>query len=376
MSLCVQFFVNGAVYASFVARLPEIRDQVGVSVGTLGLLLTAGAMTGLVGSFFVGPVVRMLGTRRVMIAGELLYVCTLPVIGFSGSPVVLAVGLVALALVDVFIDVAMNMQASAVSNRRRHPVISRLHGVWSMGTVAGGLVAAGVAAAQVAVHLHLAVASAVLAVALLAIGSGLLRDGEHQAVADPAKGGRRQWRLAPAVVALGVCSAAAVPLDVVPGEWATFRLADDLSAGAALAAVAYAAYTIGATAGGFVGDAIVVRIGRTRLVRAGAAASAASLSIASLLPSVPVAVVGFFVAGFGVALIGPQLADAAASAPGRVGSGFAVLFIGNRAAGLVVPLGMGSVAGATGSIGLAMVISAVPFAAVLIAVAAAAMPGR
>jgi fucose permease len=376
VSLSVQFFVNGAVYASLIARLPEIRDQVEVSVDLLGLILSAGAMTGLAGSFFVGPVIRTLGTRSIMIVGELLYVCALPIIGFSTSWMVLVIGLIALALVDVFIDVAMNVQASTVSSRRHRPVMSRLHGVWSMGSVIGGLVAAGVAAAQVVVHLHLVVVSAVLAVAVLAIRSGLLRPDEQQAVPSQAQSNGRRRRLAPAMVALGLASAVAVPLDVVPGEWAAFRLADDFSAGAALAAAAFTAYTIGATAGGFAGDAFVARTGRTRLLRIAAVLSATSVSLASLIPSVSAALAGFFLAGFGVALIGPQLAEAAALAPGRPGSGFAVLFIGNRAAGLLAPIAMGTVAGATGGIGLAMVLLTVPCAVILIAVAATAVPAN
>jgi fucose permease len=375
VSLSVQFFVNGAVYASLIARLPEIRDQVEVSVDLLGLILSAGAMTGLAGSFFVGPVIRTLGTRSIMIVGELLYVCALPIIGFSTSWMVLVIGLIALALVDVFIDVAMNVQASTVSSRRHRPVMSRLHGVWSMGSVIGGLVAAGVAAAQVVVHLHLVVVSAVLAVAVLAIRSGLLRPDEQQAVPSQAQSNGRRRRLAPAMVALGLASAVAVPLDVVPGEWAAFRLADDFSAGAALAAAAFTAYTIGATAGGFAGDAFVARTGRTRLLRIAAVLSATSVSLASLIPSVSAALAGFFLAGFGVALIGPQLAEAAALAPGRPGSGFAVLFIGNRAAGLLAPIAMGTVAGATGGIGLAVLLT-VPCAVILIAVAATAVPAN
>jgi fucose permease len=252
--------------------------------------------------------------------------------------------------------------------------MSRLHGVWSMGTLGGGFVAAAVAAAHVVVPLHLVVASAVLAVAVLAIRSGLLRSDQRQAAQGQVRPADRRARLTPALIALGLASAAAVPLDLVPGEWATFRLADDLDAGPALAATAFMAYAIGTTAGGFAGDAIVVRTGRTRLLRIAAVLSAVSISVASLVPNPTVALAGFLLAGFGLALIGPQLADAAALAPGRAGSGFTVLFVGNRVAGLVVPIAMGTVATATGGIGLAMVLLTAPFAIILIVVAAKSMP--
>ena len=35
-AVAVQFFINGALFASFVPRLPEIRDRVGISVAGVG----------------------------------------------------------------------------------------------------------------------------------------------------------------------------------------------------------------------------------------------------------------------------------------------------------------------------------------------------
>lgn len=42
-----QFFVNGAMSASFIARAPQIRGNIGVSVEEFGLLLTTAAVFGL-----------------------------------------------------------------------------------------------------------------------------------------------------------------------------------------------------------------------------------------------------------------------------------------------------------------------------------------
>ena len=47
--------------------------------------------------------------------------------------------LMVLLFFDIFIDVAMNVQGSALSARRHAPVMNRLHGLWSLGSVAGGV---------------------------------------------------------------------------------------------------------------------------------------------------------------------------------------------------------------------------------------------
>lgn len=377
MSLAVQFAVNGFVYATYLARLPEIRDQVGISLAALGLVLTTGALAGLVGSFFAARVIGWLGSKRVLVVGALLHVLTLPVIGSSTSPVVLVVGLVALMTMDIFVDVALGLQASATSARRARPVISRLHGLFSVGTIAGGGAAALLAAQGVSVAVHFVVVAAVLVVAVAVVAPGLLTT--DQAPTGPAKGtsqGRR-WPVGRAAVPLALASALAVPLDIVPGEWATFRLADDLGAGPGVAAAAFVAFTTGLVAGRFGGDAVVVGVGRERTAHLGVATAAAGLVVATLVPTQPTALVGFLLAGLGVSVVAPLLADAAARAPGPPGSGFTVLLVSNRAAGLLTPLCVGALAGGAGlSVGTAMAVVALPCAALLLAISTAAIRDR
>ena len=239
VSLAVQFTVNGFVYATYLARLPEIRDQVGISLATLGAVLTTGALAGLVGSFFTARVIAWLGSRRVLVVGALAYVLALPVIGSSTSPVVLVVGLVVLMAMDIFVDVALGLQASTISARLPRPVISRLHGLFSVGTLAGGGAAALLAAGGVSVAAHFVAVAAVLVVAVVVVAPGLLRTDQTRTGPPRGTSSGRRWPLGRAGLALGVASAMSVPLDIVPGEWATFRLTDDLGAGPGLAAVGF-----------------------------------------------------------------------------------------------------------------------------------------
>jgi hypothetical protein len=63
----------------------------------------------------------------------------LPIIGAARSPAVWLAGMFAYMFVDVLVDISMNLQGSWISARRHTPVMNRLHGVWSLGTFAGGL---------------------------------------------------------------------------------------------------------------------------------------------------------------------------------------------------------------------------------------------
>ena len=130
-----QFFVNGAMTASFIARAPQIRDRIGVSVEEFGLLLTVTAVFGLLGSFVAGRVIHAGTTRRVLQAGAVVMVLSLPIIGAARSPALWLAGMFAYMFVDVLVDISMNLQGSWISARRHTPVMNRLHGVWSLGTL-------------------------------------------------------------------------------------------------------------------------------------------------------------------------------------------------------------------------------------------------
>jgi hypothetical protein len=118
--------------------LPAVRDRVGITVGVLGAVLMIGNLSSLAGSFFTARLLSKVSSRWVMVIGGGFYVAALPVVGVSRSPVVLIGALVVLMWFDVFIDVAMNYQASVVSASREMPVMNRLAGLWSLGTVSGG----------------------------------------------------------------------------------------------------------------------------------------------------------------------------------------------------------------------------------------------
>ena len=75
----------------------------------------------------------------------------------------------------------MNVQGSVLSSRRRTPVMNRLHGLWSLGGVTGGVVTVLVNRADISVQVHLAVVTVALLAVSLFVVPGLLRvDEPHE----------------------------------------------------------------------------------------------------------------------------------------------------------------------------------------------------
>jgi MFS family permease len=359
-----QFFVNGAMTASFIARAPQIRDRIGVTVDEFGLLLTIAAVFGVAGSLVAGRIIHAATTRRVLQVGAVAMVISLPVIGAARSPAVWLIGMFVYLFVDVLVDISMNLQGSWISARRHTPVMNRLHGLWSMGTFAGGLGAVLANAAGLSTLTHLLIVATVMAIALAVVTRNLLSsDEEGHADAAPAPAavteGPRRARLAP-VVLLVFAGTFAVVAEVTGGDWAAFRITDDFGAAAALGSLAFVAYTVGMTAMRFGGDTLQVRLGRLQLHRLSVGVAIVGVIVASLVPSTAAAIGGFVLIGIGVATFMPKLYDDAARLPGRRGAGLGAMTAGMRLAFLATPVAVGWLAGTRLSVGDAIAMLTLP----------------
>lgn len=379
-AVAAQFWINGMVYGAVVPRFPDLRDQLSISIATLGVMLTFAATGGLIGSAVVGRAIDRHGTKRCVIAGTIVMISALPIIGLTRSVAVVAVVLTVMAANDVVVDIGMNMQASHLSAKRRVPVMNRLHGLWSLGSVIGGLVAVQMAASGVSITAHLTVVAVVLALALAGFAWFLL-PGDEPSPAEASdttpssSAGRAPNGPTPRPLGsprsypllIGLLAGAAIVLEMTTSDWAAFRLADDLGVRPGLVGLGFVGFTSGMVVGRFAGDAVQAMVGPRLLVRYAAALALVGLGIATLVPSgigpvdvAAVSVAGFFIAALGVSVLFPQLYDAAAKAPGPPGRGLAALTAGTRIAGLAAPVVVGFVAGTSLSVGVAMAIVTIP----------------
>jgi MFS family permease len=366
-----QFFINGAMTASFIARAPQLRDRIGVGVDRYGLLLTIAAVFGLLGSSIAGRVVDAASTRRVLQVGAMIMVLSLPVIGVARSPVVWLCGMFAYMLIDVLVDISMNLQGSWISARRHTPVMNRLHGLWSLGTFAGGLGGVAANAAGLSTLTHLVIVAAVMAVALAVVTRNLLPDDEQghgdTGAPPPAQSASPRDRLAPTIL-LVLAGMFAVVAEVTAGDWATFRLTDDFVATAALGSLAFVAFTVGMASMRFGGDWLQLRLGHLALHHLSVGLAIGGVLLASLVPHEAVAIAGFLLVGVGVATFMPKLYDDAARLPGRRGAGLGAMTAGMRVAFLVTPVAVGGLAGTSLTVGAAIAIFTLPAALGLVIV--------
>jgi MFS family permease len=337
-AVAAAFLIHSTVSGTWAPRLPAIKESLGLSDGELGTALVGLAVGLLAGTRLAGAPVDRFGSRPVMRAGFPLLAATLLLPGLAESAVALFLALFVLGLASGALDVAMNAQGIEVERHLGRPILSGLHGLWSVGLGLGAGAAALAAAADVDPVGHFAAVAAVLALASLVFLRGLLAARDHVR-ADPASEDEERvtvrWTLA--LVLLGVIAFCSFVGEGSASDWSAVYMTQELDTSAALGALAFAAFAVTMAIARFASDPLRARLGNVTLVRGGSLIAAAGLGLGLLAHDPAAGIAGFALLGLGLAPVVPIAFSAAGDLDPRATG---------RLVGRVATLGyVGSVAG-------------------------------
>ncbi|HVC73962.1 MAG TPA: MFS transporter, partial [Mycobacteriales bacterium] len=162
------FIASGFIFASWAARIPQVRDGLRVTPGVLGLVLLCIAAGSTIATPLSGLVITRLGDARTVMTMSLISAAGMATVAVGyryGIPPV-AVGLFLFGYGAGTWDVAMNVQGAAVEQALGRAIMSRFHAGWSIGTVAGAGTGAVMVALGVPVTIHLLAGALAVAIAV------------------------------------------------------------------------------------------------------------------------------------------------------------------------------------------------------------------
>jgi predicted MFS family arabinose efflux permease len=307
------FFVDGALFASWVSRIPALSDRVGANAGLLGVALVAPALAAVVTIPVVGRLLQGRASRmfcRVAVAGLM---GAIPLLGLARTVPELAGALLLVGVANSTLDLAMNAQGVSVERRSTSPILSSLHAAFSFGGFAGAALGSFAAALHVAPLAHLAAAAALFGIPGLLATARLLPTDEDADAHAPAM----RWRQLPKRLALlGIVCFFCFVAEGGANDWSAKLVRDNLAGSAATGALAYAVFSICMAAGRLMADRLAVRWGSVGLLRRSGALAAVGCAVGLATGTVIGAIAGFAALGLGLAGVVPTLFRSGADQPG------------------------------------------------------------
>jgi MFS family permease len=300
------FAANGAAFASLFSRLPELQHQHGLSDGTLGLVLLAGAVALMAAQPLAGGRAARSGSAPLTLAGGLAYAATLALPGVAPTPALFGAAILAMAASSGVLDVSMNAQAIAVSERHPREIFSSFHAAFSFGALGGATVGGLAAGAGLRPAAHLALVAAILVAVMLAVRPGLLPPA-----ADARADAPLLARPTRALAALGALAFCALLAEGSVGDWSAILLDRETEAGPSLAALGLASFSLTMGFGRLAADPLAERLGRAAVIRGGGLLAAGGLALALAGGTAATGIAGFAIMGCGLAGLFPLALSAA-----------------------------------------------------------------
>ena len=363
----IAFIASGILTGTLASRWPWLAGRLHLTsgvIGALGLASTAGALATMP---FSARFLHRYGARAATCVLTVAIGVTLALPPFAPNIAVLAVIFVLMGAALGTQDNAMNTAGVEAESLTGTTILSGLHGMWSVGVLAGALAGSVAAKAGLDPRIQFTATGALIAVGGLGCARWLPGDPvvgstvvgstvvgstavgstvAGAATADPATVVDVPLFVWPrgVVLLIGLVAFAAIFVEFAASSWAALFMHWTLHASQAIAALATAVFALAMAAGRFAGDAAVARIGAVGSVRVCGVLGTAGCVLVAVAPAVWLAIAGFVLIGLGVSVVVPLVFAAAGHYGPSPAIGVAGVATVSYGAGLVAPGLMGGIA--------------------------------
>jgi MFS family permease len=369
-AVALTFGLNGFCFATLVSRIPDIRSDLDLDNGALGLLLLAIAAGSVLALPSSGRLIERGSAGGVVRLGAWFAAGGLAVAsvgaGLAGSVPVCVLGLFAYGIGIGVWDVAMNVEGAEVERRLARTIMPRFHAGWSLGSIAGAAVGIPMAAAEVPLLLHVGGAG-VLALVLVSLVS---RTFLPPAPEPETPAVRRSAWLEPRTLAIGVMVLSFAVVEGSANDGLALALIDGYDVRHWVGVAGFSLFVTAMTIGRLLGPVALDRFGRAPVLWATSALAGTGIVVVVLGGGAVVVAAGIVLWGLGAALGFPVGMSAAADDPGRAAARVSVVSTIGYAAFLAGPPLLGQLGDRVGTLDSLLVIAALMAPAALTVLAA------
>ena len=359
-SLWASFFIMGIASMAWVARIPEIKDAVGLTNGEFGFVFLGSTIGAVLGAQIAGRAIHTFGSRPVINLSSLLLPTGLIAMAYSTTATQLFFALMLMGFGYALTDMSVNTQAVVVEKILNQKCMSSFHGMWSLGsfvtTVFGGIMISFLTPKE-----NLTAVAVISFLAFIPANFYLLSPAEDEHAGDGEEVTEAKIPFFGKSVlplwAIGLGLIAGMVAEGAASDWGAILLRDNMSISNGIYASAFASFALAMITSRFLGDKALEKFGARNTVRYGGVyggaawglcmAVAIPLSSYAAVPALIIVNIGFIFAGLGIGPMFPAFILAASRLKGiapavaisRVGViGIAGFFIGPTITGLIAEM--------------------------------------
>ncbi len=293
------FFIAGISFASWASRIPDIKVALNLSDAALGAVLFAlpvGSMTSLP---LAGWLVAKFGSKRIATFAVCCYPLMLTMIGMAGSVWQLVAVLFFFGLLGNMCNISINTQAVGVEALYTRSIMATFHGIWSLAGFMGAALGTFLVSKNLSPLIHFWLICGGCLLLLIAIQRfALPKDASHPDQPIFVKPDSSLLKLGFIAFSCMVCEGTMF-------DWSGVYFQKVVEVPKELTTLGYAAF-MGTMAGGrFLGDRIVTKFGKQKVLQTSGVVITTGLLIAVIFPTIIFATIGFLLVGLGVSSVIP-----------------------------------------------------------------------
>jgi len=318
------FFTYSFSIANWLIRIPDVQVKLSLDPGTLAICLI-GMPVGLVASMsFSGLVVERFGARNAIRYGFLLMIVPVMLPGLAFDATTLFIALVLFGLGMGPVEVGLNVAADRIGVALGKTIMSRCHGFWSVGLMAGGITGSTAATLGIGPDVNMILVAGFVLVLSQVLVTRLPR---LDAFAGAKPSEKTPVFVLPPRNILLLCLFAFGML-LVEGaiaDWSAIYLRDVFGAVPPVTGFAFTIFGFMMAGGRLAGDWLSTRYGPMTMARVCCSIGVFGLVLMVFAVNPAMVIAGAAAGGFGVSIVFPLAVTAAASRDGSAAVNVAAL---------------------------------------------------
>lgn len=303
-------FALALTLGALLARLPDLQVKFALTESQIGLMLLTGSFGVLFGLTFTGRLVEQFGARTTafvtIFGASALYalIAWMPN-ALAATPLLFASGILAGAM-----EINANVEADRHEAVLGHRIMSRVHGMWSLGFFVTALVAAVLRQAAMPIEWHMLLALLVVVV----LGSVVFAGMENAPRRDDDHSGATPRFAFPTVAMLPLCLLGAAPLFVEGAgvDWSAIYMRDVFAVEPFIGGLSVTLFSLAIAIGRLGMDPVIDRFSPRSVALLLLVTATTGVVIVAAASNPYLALLGFVLAGIGCSSIYPLAISAAA----------------------------------------------------------------